>query len=240
MASMSLSYLAPDPSNEKMALLEITVTGISSTTHAAELAIMSISISDIGNTQSIASASVSKTTTAIQTMLSTRAPKETHPSAGIAHWRQRALQTTSFDNKGSKRVWRMSTGFEIHFTDFSLLGSWANALGSMQNVGVDGIKWDLSEATRKRVESEGRKRCAEDAMMKARDFAESFGLERGVVRAVQVTDAKDEVGEVGGGRRSPRLIEPNSTYEEGSTLAWSGEEIKAVSSITVKLVADMG
>jgi uncharacterized protein YggE len=172
-------------------------------------------------------------------MLNEKAPKITHPEAGITHWKQRALQTTTFDSKGSKRIFRLTTGFEIHFRDFTLLGSWANALGSTPNVSVEAIKWALSEGTRMRVEAEGRKKCAADAMEKARDFAEAFGVESGAVKAVNVTGVGQEISNENrneGRRRGYGGF--SSSYEEGSTLAFSGEEIKVTSSVTVKFVAD--
>lgn len=54
-------------------------------THAAELAILYITVSDTGNTQAVETSSVSKTTTQIVSVLSEIAPKETLSSGGIAH-----------------------------------------------------------------------------------------------------------------------------------------------------------
>jgi hypothetical protein len=64
-------------------------------------------------------------------------------------------------------------------------------------------------------------------------------VERGAVKAVKVTGVGEEISNENrneGRRRGYGGF--SSSYEEGSTLAFSGEEIKVTSSVTVTFVAD--
>jgi uncharacterized protein YggE len=225
----------------------ISVTGCSDIYHKAERAIMSLTISDSASSQVQASASVTRTASQVRSILSEKASKDDagveNPHAGIAHWKTRTLTTTSFDSRGtssSKRNYRVTTGFEIKFRDFALLGSWIEKLGTIPNITIDKISWALTDVTRKRLETEGRKLCADDAMNKARDYAEAFGIDTRAVRVAELTDTNTsvnfETGHIGVSNSSGYSI---TKWEGGVTSTFENEEIRLRSIVTAKFVADL-
>jgi uncharacterized protein YggE len=225
----------------------ISVTGSSDIYHKAERAIMSLTISDSASSQAQASASVNKTAIQVRSILSEKASKVDagveNPHAGIAHWKTRTLSTTSFDSRGSsstKRNYRVTTGFEIRFRDFALLGAWTEKLGTIPNLTIDSISWALTDATRKRLETEGRKLCAEDSMNKAKDYAEAFGIDRRAVRVVELTDTNTSIesgtGHIGVSNSSGYSI---SKWEGGNASTFENEEIRLRSNVRVRFMADL-
>ena len=87
------------------------------------------------------------------------------------------------------------------------------------------------------MKAEGQQNCAKNAIEKARDSTEAFRIDRNAVKVI--TGARDQISNEDGseGRRiSHRVFD--SSYEEGSTVAFSGEEIKITSSVTVNFVAN--
>ena len=223
--------------------LLIDVSGSSDLHHRAELAVMSITVSDTATSQEKASTSISKTVSQIQSMLGAKDPKQgsdSNPNSGIAKWKMRTLTKTEHEYIGSmsKSVYRITTSFEITFRDFALLGTWDSTLCNTPHAKVDDIKWALTDATRMRLKSEGRKSCVEKAMHKARDFAEALGIERGAVRAVELVDKGTQTTAAHADLGGPRMRGAGkSSYGQGSHLVFANEEIRLQSNITIKCVA---
>jgi len=207
---------------------------------------MSVTVSATGNTQVQASTAVSKASTQLESMLDTKAPKVENavsiPEAGITHWKKKTLSTTSYasgSGSSSKSLFRVTTGFEIKFRDFSLLSFWATTLSTTPNVTVSKISWSLTDVTKKNLETKSRKLCAEDAMTKAKDYAEALQFNRNGVKAVELEDTKTTVGSSNGHHgygRGTGFV--SSSWEEENTLSFASEEIRVHSSINVKFVVD--
>jgi uncharacterized protein YggE len=223
--------------------LIITVSGSSDLHHKAELAVMSITVSDTAATKEKASTSISKTISQILSMLGAKDPKQgsdSSPGSGIARWKIRTLSKTEYEYHGSmsKSVYRVTTSFEITFRDFALLGMWDSTLCNTPNAKVEEIKWTLTDATRKRLKTEGRKFCAEKAMHKARDFAEALGLERSAVRALELFDKGSHTTSTNGDHGEPRMRGASKiSHDQGSHLVFANEEVRLQNNITIKCVA---
>jgi uncharacterized protein YggE len=226
--------------------LIISVTGSSDIHHKAELAIMSITVSDTAPTLEKASTSIVKSVDQIQSMLGVKdlsQSGETNPGSGIAKWKARTIAKTEYvyTSSMSKSVFRVTTSFEITFRDFALLATWDSTLCNTPNTKVAGIQWTLTDATRQQLETEGRKTCAQRAMHKARDFAEGVGLERDTVRAVELSDKGTEATSTSGdrGQNLPMRAKRNEKgeTEDGNTLVFANEEVRLHSWVTIKCVA---
>lgn len=136
-----------------------------------------------------------------------------------------------------KKHFRASTGFEIKFRDFTLLGSWTERLGAVPNCTIDSLGWALSDGTKQRLRAEGRRLSAEDAMSKAGDYAEAFGVSRKEVKVVEITDV-DEKGSIYVGYSGANGYSV-SKWEGGVEKAWENEEILIQSTVNVKFVVDL-
>ncbi|KAF4629533.1 hypothetical protein G7Y89_g8612 [Cudoniella acicularis] len=126
-------------------------------------------------------AAVTSTANSIQGMLRDLAPKlesgVATPDAPVTHWTMKSLSTSSYDTtvEVTRKAFRATTGFDIKFQDFNKLGELASTLSTTPNVTINSIQWALRDPTKKEMETQGRKLSVEDAIGKARDFADAFG-----------------------------------------------------------------
>jgi hypothetical protein len=115
---------------------------------------------------------------------------EVAPDAAITHWTMKTLHTSSVvraDREGKKlpREFTASTSFSVRFCDVAELGSFASMLTTMENVSVQQISWELTDATKAGLGTRGRIEAIRDANHQAKDYAEALG--RGEVTAYEVT-----------------------------------------------------
>jgi predicted secreted protein len=64
--------------------------------------------------------------------------------------------------------------FHVKFADFDVLNTLATRFSAMTDVKIQRIEWKLTDATLASIQGATRKRAAEDAIQKARDYAEAF------------------------------------------------------------------
>ncbi|KAH8590841.1 hypothetical protein B0O99DRAFT_691151 [Bisporella sp. PMI_857] len=225
-----------------MLSFNITVTGHSVITHPAELAVLSLSISDTGKTHTDASNSVKKSVGIIEALLGDKS--KTGIDGGIVSWKKQTTPTIGHENRGSmsmsKSLPRVSAGFEITFRDFVLLGSWTASISATPNVNIRSITWKLTNATQKTLETKGRKNCVEDALNKAQDFAEAFGAWREAVKPVELqdSDVTTSASAENGNRGLGRIDSYGKSWESGDTIVFVDEEIRLKSSINVKFIVN--
>jgi hypothetical protein len=64
--------------------------------------------------------------------------------------------------------------FHIKFADFDVLNTLATLFSGMTNIKIQRIEWKLTDATLASLKGATRKYASEDAIQKARDYAEVF------------------------------------------------------------------
>jgi hypothetical protein len=125
------------------------------------------------------------------------------------------------------------------FRDFAKMGSMATMLSTMPNVTINNITWALTDATKKSLETQSCKLSVENAVAKARDFADTFGIEANAVGAMELTDGRGITA--GSAHRNVRMGKAMTVGGLGageSMLSFESEEIKLQSSITVRFVVE--
>lgn len=111
------------------------------------------------------------------------------PEASITHWSMQTLSTGSHvprDKEGTKlaREYTTSTTFSVRFRDFAELGSFASMVSTMENVSVQTISWELTDATKASLGTLSRNEAIKDAMHQANDYSKALG--RGEATAYEV------------------------------------------------------
>jgi uncharacterized protein YggE len=85
-------------------------------------------------------------------------------------------------------VHHTSVGIEVKFRDFASLSRWVgNHIANTDGFRVSHIEWALTSKRRKELQRQARIRAVEDAVVKAREYAEALGL--GDIRPVAIADA---------------------------------------------------
>jgi uncharacterized protein YggE len=181
--------------DQEKAPLTIIVYGTSAVTRAPERAVVSIIVSSEDSNQEAVSKDVTATSKSLQklfTELSSKADSgQPTPEAPVTAWSMRALCTSSRPTYGAKdaefdRKYVAETMFELEFRDFGKMGAVTTQLLAMPNVNIDNTAWQLTEKTKESLGSQLRQKAVQDAMVKARDFAEATGCKE--VRPFEVTD----------------------------------------------------
>jgi hypothetical protein len=194
-----------------MAPLEIHVTGTGTAIRRAERGILVLQ----AQSQHVASA---EEASAIVTMTANKIcdaimpycphDEDTHRTkadAAIAHYSMSTLNTNSkheqrynanknndspkYDITYSARV-----DFHIKFSDFTALDTLATQFSAMETVHIIRIDWKLTDATLASIEGGARKRAAQNALQRARDYAEVFAnlSAEDAVRRVKAVDVKED------------------------------------------------
>ena len=175
--------------------LEVDVRGTSSITRLPERAVLSINVASEGPSQEVVSQEVSSTCNELKqsfiTLASKTATGEAAPEAAITTFSTSSLRSWSnvpvdYNTKQTlPRVYNASSGFEVIFRNFEVLGNVASKLFLMPHVTVNSIGWRLTEMSLQALGAESRKQAMSDAISKANDFASFLGRE---IVAVKVND----------------------------------------------------
>lgn len=193
-----------------MTKLEINVQGSGSAIRRAERALLVLeATSGQRNTQEEASRLVTLTANKIRDTITPHCPQDeetgqTKENSPIAHFSMTSLETSSYrerintNDKDAKEATYHTTytgraSFTIKFADFSVLDELATLFSAMDNVRIERIKWALTDATTNSIKGGARKQAAEDAIQRARDYAEVFaGVDAGTaakkVKAVKINE----------------------------------------------------
>jgi len=173
--------------------LKLSVSGNATLYRRAERAVVSIKVHSEGPSQEAVSKEVTARSNELRTTLKTMALKD--PSgdaaadASISHWSMKTLSTGSHlpqdrDGKKLPREYTASTTFSVRFKDFAELGSFASMISRMENVSVQQVSWELTDATKASLGSKSRIEAIKNAMQQANDYSQALG--RGEVIATEV------------------------------------------------------
>jgi uncharacterized protein YggE len=177
----------------------------------------------------------------LQTFFTQLSPKtesgEPAADAAITAWSMCTLHTSSYvprDTHGADldRKYSASASFELEFHDFAKLSTVTSQLLAMSNVSIYSTIWRLTEKTKKSLGSQSRKEAVQEALTKAKDFAEAAGYKS--VKPFEITDGysgKEYTGDVPGIGKVVR-------GDDDTALSSVPEEIHLRSNVTVKLYAE--
>ncbi|KZP25813.1 hypothetical protein FIBSPDRAFT_855446 [Athelia psychrophila] len=182
--------------NPNLAPVTIHVEGHSTLYRLAERAAMSVDISDEGPAQDAISTAVTSTARTLQSALDELCPHgEIAPVAPISFYALEALSTWSradTDKEGNEtggRTYGARTHLDIRFRDFARLGAMEEMLSTTPLVSIKGVTWRLTEETEQALAVQSRKEALEDAVRRARDFAEVVGCKN--VQCVEITQGDE-------------------------------------------------
>ncbi|KAH7069815.1 hypothetical protein BKA63DRAFT_519619 [Paraphoma chrysanthemicola] len=196
-----------------MARLDIHVTGTGTAIRRAERGILVLQAhSQQLATAEEASATVTATAHELRNIIAPYCPQDeetgrTKENAPIAHYSMSTLDTSSHRERRSTGEPRLAepakydttysarVELNIKFSDFNLLDTLATQFSAMQNVRIQMINWKLTDATLASIEGGARKEAAQNALQRARDYAEVFANltpEEAVmkVKAINVTESQ--------------------------------------------------
>jgi uncharacterized protein YggE len=229
------------PKSKEKTPLTIIVNGNSSITRTAERAIVNIQVSTEGNDQETVSKEVTSTSKALQKLFDELAPKtdsgQPIPEAPVTSWTMRSLYTGSYRPRDAQgvdleRKYTANTAFELEFRDFSKLGAVTMQLLAMPNVSLYETTWRLTEETKESLGSQSRKEAMQDAMLKAKDFAEAAGC-----KEVTPFEISDGYLSVVFGRDTPQRARQFGAAED-TELSFAPEDVQLKSDVTVKFHAE--
>jgi hypothetical protein len=170
----------------------------------------------------------------------------------------RALCTWSYQPRNAQgidldRKYWARTDFELEFRDFGKMGAVTTQLLAMPNVSISNTRWRLTEKTKESLGSQSRKEAVQDAMAKARDFAEAAGCKDvrpfDIIDGYSSCDASQKGGLFGGSPfAQQRTVAPSAFGGFGSSagfgtaenaqLAFAPEDIQLKADVTVKFHAE--
>ena len=130
------------------------------------------------------------------------------------------------------RKYTANTSFDLEFHDFGKLGTVTTQLLAMPNVSIFDMTWPLTEQTKESLGSQSRKEALQDAVVKARDFAEAAGY-----KEVRPSEIRDAYSSVDYGSNMPQRARPFGAAED-TELSFAPEEIQLKTNVTVKFYAE--
>lgn len=225
-----------------MAPLQITCNGESTIYHPAERAVVFITVSSDGPSQSQVSQEVTLTSDQLQVSLKTMALKDptgqAAPNAPVTHWSMTSLSTGSWqptDNRGKNlaRRFTASSRLEVKFRDFAQLGTFTSELAQTKFVSVDRIEWRLTDATKAELGRQCRRNAVKDAMAKAKDYADAAG--KADFEILEITDGVASSGYIPPYRRM--FSAAPGAGGDGQELNFEPEDVSISSSLTAKFDA---
>ncbi|EAT80121.1 hypothetical protein HBH56_094680 [Parastagonospora nodorum] len=175
-----------------MTQLEINVTGTGTAIRRAERGILVLQAqSQQLPSPEEASAVVTVTANILRDAIAPFCPQDeetgrTKEDAAISHYSMSTLDTSSQRERRPASEIRTDEApkydttyyaraeFNIKFSDFNALDKLATQFSAMENVSIKSIGWKLTDATLASIEGGARKRAAQNALQRARDYAEVF------------------------------------------------------------------
>ncbi|KAJ4313867.1 hypothetical protein N0V94_006733 [Neodidymelliopsis sp. IMI 364377] len=243
-----------------MQQLEIYVTGTGTAIHAAERGILKLKAqSQELRTIEEASKTVTITANQIRDIIAPHCPQDeqtgrTKSDAAISHYSMSTLETHSKLTPRPREkdeeiiydtTYSAAAEYTIKFSDFSLLDSLASELAAMKNVKIDRLTWALTDDTRKSLMGGARIRAAQDAMQRARDYAEAFtGLSaEETATRVKAKEAREQNNNYCSSTR-PKLHygkrqRAYGKVEETSELQFQPEDVRLEVRVDCKFAIDM-
>lgn len=169
---------------------EITVRGTFSTFQSPERATVHASIAFEGPEMEPTYERVARDLEAVKASIT---PLKTGDDGAVTWWSAEQLRTWSTrpwnsDGVQLPLVHHASVAIEVKFRDFASLSRWVgNHVANTDGFRVSQIEWALTAKRRKELQRQARTRAVEEAVVKAREYAEALGL--GAIRPVAIADA---------------------------------------------------
>ncbi len=169
---------------------EITVRGTFATFQAPERATVHATIAFEGPVMEPVYDRVARDLDGVKSSVS---PLKTGDHGPVTWWSAEQLRTWSnrpWNKDGIQMplVHHASVGVEVKFRDFASLSRWVgNHIANTDGFRVSHIEWALTSKRRKELQRQARIRAVEDAVVKAREYAEALGL--GDIRPIAIADA---------------------------------------------------
>lgn len=135
-------------------------------------------------------------------------------------------------------VHHSAASFTVKFRDFAALSLWASNSSERTGVTIDGVSWDLTEPTRKRLTSEVQQNAVRAAVEKATIYANSLGLAG--VTARELSDpgllSKNAGAPSGGG--AAMFAVRSAAASVGNTAELKPEEITLEATVHARFTAE--
>ncbi len=219
----------------------ITVQGQHSAWYPAERATVHVSIHSFGPKRdavferAVASAAIIRES--IEALLDKTAGPVTWWSADdVRVWSERPWNS---DGKQLPPVVHAALDVTAKFSDFEALATWIEATVEVTDAVVNGIDWDVTEATRTSATAEVRSRAVKDAVAKASVFAQSIGLRS--VTAIALADPGMLGDRAGGGPPAPMLARAAMKAQDfgggAPAIALKPEQIAVAAVVDARFIA---
>lgn len=166
--------------------LEIVVRGHASGRYTAQRAMLSLTADFSGTDRD----EVYRSAVGVQERV-TAALTELEGSDAVSTWHSDSVHVWSYrpvDPKGRPRDLLYVTQIRIsaEFVDFERLSAFIDEWAGVEGIDIGGVRWDVTDESRRTHERELRKLAVDDAVSKAQAYADAVG--RGPVVAVQLAD----------------------------------------------------
>lgn len=127
-------------------------------------------------------------------------------------------------------------GLEAEFADPAALSDWVGTVSLREGVTIEGVGWSLSEETHRTLTDQVSRRAVEDAVAKARRYADALGL--AVLRPLALSDP----GLLGDASAPPQPVAPFaarmvSADTSGTTLTLKPEDIRVAAQVHARFAA---
>lgn len=240
-----------------MSKLEIHVTGTGHVIHRAERGILVLQAqSQQVDTPEEASAIVTATASQLRDAILPYCPQDaatgrTKDDAAIAHYTMTTLDTNSLHHPprvDGKDEWYYTCSaraeFHIKFADLDVLDKLATQFSAMANVRIQRITWHLTDTTLDSIKGNARKKAAQDALQRARDYAEVFGgftAEEAVskVKAVEVKEGGRYQESTRPQLHSGKMQRARAIREEKEELKFESEDVRLQVEVSAKFVVEL-
>lgn len=137
-------------------------------------------------------------------------------------------------NLGEQSVVRFRAGADVsvRFADFESLAAWVSEVAALDGVSVDGIAWELTDATRDAALRDVRSAAALDAVARAADYAAALGFGEPRLASLYEDGLHPTTGSMGGG--SPRMfaMRADAAAAGGAQLELRPEDLEVEAIVT--------
>lgn len=218
----------------------ITVQGQHSAWYPAERATVTVTVSADGPDRDAVFARATRAADAVRATIEARHDVEAGP---ISRWSADTVRVWShrpWSETGKQLPLVHSAGLDItaRFSSFAELSPWIEEVVAIEDAGIGGIEWSLSESKTATAATEARSRAVKDAVAKATVYAQSIGL--GSVAATAVADP----GMLGDSAASPpeaykqaSMMRSRGGAASDAPLALKPEQIEVAAAVDARFIA---
>ncbi|MEE4024302.1 SIMPL domain-containing protein [Gordonia sp. PKS22-38] len=169
-----------------MPQLEIVVRGVARRKFPPEFAVLDLAVNRNGPSRDAVYQSAIEVHAALVAALD-----ELVESGAIGEWTSdtvRVFGRRPYDGEGRRLDVEYATqiGLRARFGDFEALSRFVDRWSTVEGVRIGGVRWILSEGSRRDREHELRREAVDDAVFKAQAYADAVG--RGAVTPIRLAD----------------------------------------------------